>query len=368
MIYLKSCVSVIPGLEKGIKYGELVPTNTILEQMRILDDDKFDTDFVANRLGIKSVARSSFTLDLMKKSREDSRRNKKQYSLCHENDSLKEMLVAAMNLAFPDVEEKNKVIAHIHITGTAMVNHGHFLGEARKAAGIAEGRYIPTQFLIKGCSGIYDAFLISEGMISRPRKPVNILVTSDSNLTPFIGQATKRHARADNINEWLYPVIFAEGIGCAVLSNESGKIFPSMRLDYNKVDIVTEDNRVRAETIDNEVFCYIDAKGVSATYQKGMDLNIGRAIEYAGSFSNIDAMLLHESNPMLLEAVIKNHNIPKDLVPMFSDRIGTLGPVSAFQLLEEAFKRCTTSKKKIVLNVIGELFSGVNSGCIGFST
>lgn len=368
MIYIKSCVSVIPGFDKGEKYGELVPTKAVLEDMKALDDATFSTSFVETRLGIQSVARSNFTLNLIEQAKKDKRRNKKQYSLVHENDTLKEMLIDAMNLAVSDPEEKKKVVGHIHITGSAMVNHGNYLSEARKAAGIAEGKYIPTQFLIKGCSGIYDAILIAEGLFYRPRKPVNILITSDANLTQCIGQASKRHARSENINEWLYPVIFAEGVGCAVISNESSNHGLSFRLDYNKVDIVTEDNRVRAVTIDDEVFCYIDAKGVSATYQKGMAVNVQRALEYAGSFANLDAMLLHESNPMLLEAVINNHSIPRDLVPTYSAKVGTLGAVSSFQLLEEAFKKIKGRNRKIALNVIGELFSGVNSGCLGFVT
>lgn len=368
MLYIKNSVSIVPGYKAGEKYGELISTNSILENMQDLEEKNFDCRFVAERLGIKSVARSNFTLDLMKKSQNDKRSNKKQYSLNHEQESLKQMLIEAVSRAFKSEEEKSKVISHIHITGTAMVNHGHFLAEVRKAAGIAQGKYIPTQFLIKGCSGIYDAMLISESLLSRPRKPVNILVTSDSNLAPLTGQATKRHARANNINEWLYPVIFAEGVGCAVFSNEKWSHELSMRLDYNKVDMVTEENRVHGSEVGGEVFCIIDAKGVSKTYQKGMADNIERMLQFAGSFSNLDTILFHESNPMLLEAVISKHNVPRELVPSHSAKIGTLGPVSSFQLLEDAFLRCKKENRKFVLNVIGELFSGVNSGCLGFVT
>ena len=368
MIYIKNCVSVIPGYDKGKEFGELISTRSLLENMHNPEDKNFDYNFVQERLGIQSVARSHLTLDLLKQALADRRQNKKQYSLCHEHETLKAMLITALNLAFKNQEEKNKVISHIHITGTAMVNHGHFLGESRVASQIANGKYVPTQFLIKGCSGIYDAFLMAEALLARPRRPANILVTADSNLAPLTGQATKRHATSGNINEWLCPAIFAEGVGAAVISNERDDSALSFRLDYNNVDIVTEENRVRATTMDGEIFCLIDAKGVSKTYMAGMAKNIERTLAYAGSFANLDAILMHESNPNLLDLTIKKHKVPVELVPKHSDKIGTLGPVSSFQLLEEAFTRCQSKNRKVALNVIGELFSGVNSGCLGLST
>lgn len=366
MIYLKSCVSSIPGFDKGLKYGELVATKSLLQIIKSPNDDKFSTNFIEDRLGIKSVARSRFTLGLIEKAANDARKSKKRYALAHENSDLRLMLTDAVNRVFADDNDRAKVSFHIHITGTPMPNHGHFLSEVRKETHVAEGNYIPTQFLIKGCSGIYDAILIAEGMLSRQRKPANVLVTSDSNLAPFVGQVTSSRARPDNINEWLYPTIFAEGVGCALLSNERAHVGPSLRLDYSKVDMVTEENRVRVVTINDELSCFVDAKGVSKTYQEGMAKNIGYARGYAKDFDNVAAFLMHESNPMLLEKLIQQHDIPRQLVPKYSDKIGTLGPVSSFQLLETGIARITGNKQKILLNVIGELFSGVNSGCMGF--
>src|SRR3982751_2551594 len=97
MIYVKNCVSVIPGYNNGKNYGDLVSTKSILENMQDPSDSTFDCSFVAERLGIKSVARSHFTLNMMKNALNDKRSSKRQYSLCYEHETLKEMLIDAMN-------------------------------------------------------------------------------------------------------------------------------------------------------------------------------------------------------------------------------------------------------------------------------
>ena len=369
MIYINACSAIIPGLDQGTKFGSLIPTQDILEQIKIEPSDDFSNDFIAKRLGIETVARSNSSIEAISAALKDPRSSKKQYSLNHENSDLKEMTCQVIRECLPADDDKEKVIAHIHVTGTAMPNHGHFLSECRKLVNVSEGNYIPTIFHIKGCSGIYDAIISAEGYLARMRKEAIVLVTSDSNLLPFVGQASIRHAHVKNINEWLYPVIFAEGVGCIALSNSLKKDRVSLRFESSKIQMVTQENRVRVTTIKNELACFVSAKEVSATYQAGMSFNLSEAKKkIRNDFKDVHAVLIHESNPNLLDLIVKKYEIPPHLVPKFSDKIGTLGPVSSFQLIETVFKQNIGVNKDVILCVIGELFSGVNAGIMMFKS
>ncbi|MBS0358940.1 MAG: hypothetical protein JSS53_06715 [Proteobacteria bacterium] len=391
-LIIKACTTVVPGFGKmGAPFGQLLKTSELLtrsfssEQQKTIGKSDFNSHFIGNKLGIKSVACSNSTLAVCDELWTNSEKYTSQtaYALSQSTPNsdlykaLETSIANAITMAKDGVHDAQfKISAHIHIVAFAVADVEDHICSVRRRLGLSLSSPITTIILQQGCSGILTALDLAKLLVSgfpEPEKE-NVLITSENNMMLSAHQRFPFIERPNGINSWLWGAIFGEGVGAMIVSG-SEKNLPlgvSWKIDLLERETIENDWRVKLESQEAGYSTVsIRAREVSDTYMRGVSKHAKIAIDLAGGLDNIFRVCFHESNPMLLEKVSQSVGVNLNIVPTLSAEVGTLACVSSFTLLEKStqeFKLLASQgkplleAKKLVFSIIGEAGGRVDVG------
>lgn len=358
VMYIKAISSTIPGINP--KYGELYPTKKILEAIT-REESNLDPLFIQKACGIKTVALTHDTLQAVKEKNPYAR-----------NNTLYEMLDNSIGECLTQLTEKegsgdSKIKFHIHIIGVSEPIVEFRIKAIRRKYQLSPD--ISTFFISQGCSGFLEALGLAK-VILASEKEANILVTAENNMITHIHDRYTRYANAENLDHWLWQVIFGEGVGAAIIGNsdKSPKCGRFWKIVHFEKRIACDDWRVTEMFHNGKPQIYIKAREVRQTYLKSIPEELIRGVSFFEENKNI-AYILHESNPKILQKVINDMGMGLEDIPSISAEVGTLACVSSFSLLDRVnikqhAKDCYTN---IVMALIGEAQGNISSGFICLS-
>lgn len=388
-LFLKSISTIIPGYSKGYD-GELITTEEILSKIREenSDNQSFDNSFIRHKTGIESVAFTKSSAEFVRKFWDSKKRASAMEifaaSQSKRNDSLYELLEISVrrcieDLSFKDPEfSPNSIVGHLHISGFLNPWMEAEFAKIRQKNGVGLNRPVQTMIIQQGCSGLLTALEAGRSMLAGTAPDSNILITADNNMMVHAHQRCIQKANVKNLNQWLWPAIFGEGVGAIIV----GRGLPKIRnkkdssiyfsIDSVEQEIAETDWRVQHNWHPNDLTTavYIKAKEVTTTYLKFISSNATRAVEKSGGLDELFRLCLHESNPRLISIMKNQLKITSDeMTPSISNKVGTLACVSSFSLLDmtnRAFiKTGEASKKtKIALVLLGEAGGSIIAGNI----
>jgi len=326
---IKSVSCLIPGFgDEGAKFGELVPTAELLENITNINGrpGKIGSDFVAQRLGIESVA---FTWTTSKICRQFWRqRDGAQAALpytAYPNACLYQMLARAVGRAIAEGGPPFSVCAHLHIVTYPQPTLEYELVEVRQRAGIDHGD-LHTLVIQQGCAGLFSALKTAQALLaSRQYAPDDtVLITAENNMLPFVQQRSHAYADIAQIDSWVFPAIFGEGVGAMVVGRAGEETSPGVwKIDTLTDEIVETEWRVAP--------CWNDVRGcseivvrskeVKQTYLTHVTGHAQRAIEACGGPDRVHRLCLHESNPLLVKQVARRLNQGCRILTSFSEQL-----------------------------------------------
>ncbi len=352
-MYIKAISSTIPGLNNT--YGELYPTRKILETIT-REDAKIDPGFIEKVCGIKSVALTHDTLQAVSEKNPHARNNALYAML---DDSIGKCLV---QLAEKEDVKDPQIKYHIHIIGFSEPILEFRLKNIRKKYKLPSD--MSTYLIEQGCSGVLEALKLCEVILSGT-KNVNILVTGENNMLTHVWDRYSRHASADNLDSWLWQVIFGEGVGAMVIGNSEDKPRNGCfwKVSHLEKSIVCDDWRVAEISNEGKPQIFIRARDVRQTYLQAMPEKLAKGREFFNGDENI-SYILHESNPKILQKVVTDMGLKNVL--SISASVGTLACVSSFSLLDRVHikqheKGCYNN---IVMALIGETHGNISGGFV----
>jgi 3-oxoacyl-[acyl-carrier-protein] synthase III len=360
---LKAINCIIPGLY-GQTEGKLVKTKDILAKMSI--DKALDSGFIAEALGIESVAVFNCTLEAMHSPNPQAR-----------NDSLYATLEKAVGYCLAQLVEKEcgepKIDFHIHIVSVSEPTIEQRLRAIRITHKLNET--ITSLILQQGCSGIIDALGVAKQLLAASPH-ANILITSENNMLTHVHNRLRQYAHRGNLDNWLWPVIFGEGVGAMIVGGADSIRENALcwSVDYIDKEVVANDWRV-AEVISDDGFAeiYIKAKEVRSTYLSAIPQQLQKHRKITDNFDSFAKVLLHESNPKMIKRVAEEFAIPAEKLVSISASVGTLACVSSFSLLDAAWRSLYTDSSveekhgKILLAAIGESGGAITAGSVVLS-
>jgi predicted naringenin-chalcone synthase len=390
-IFIKSVSCVIPGYTDS-EDGALVSTSKILSNIKCLNTTNqrsFEDQFIKNHIGIETVALSNSSLEFCEKYWDNPKTTPQEVFNAAQstpNKSLSQMVNKAMvgavkSLKTKEASEDSRFIAHIHICGFFSPFMEFSLVKMRDSMNIGKSS-LQTLFLQQGCSGLLTALNVANTLLAGSPKGSNVLITAENNMMIHAHQRCTRIARVDNINNWLWPVIFGEGAGAMVVGTVDvetlcpGSVFFS--IDHTEQETIENEWRVFHNWIPEEktTEVIIKAKEVRDTYMRGIKKYATRAIEWSQGLDSLFQVCLHESNPKMIVEMRKQLGVPSEMVPSISAQVGTLACVSAFSLLDLAVKGFGQQteasidhkqRSKIAIALIGEAGDKVIAGNICLS-
>lgn len=376
-LFLKSVVCEIPGLTNK-EEGELVSVREILFNLRKQGScEQLDLDFLSSQFGNKSIAMSRDTTDLVRKYWRMNSNEIHPRVFCESqstpNHSLYRMLRQSIEKCLKEVEKKDSgfnrgsVVAHIHIAPFLSPHMGAEVALIRKALKIGRGRSVNTLISQQGCGGLLVALDTARSILHGKPEESHILITSENDKMRHAHQMCKQIATKDNINSWLWPATFGEGVGALVVGSndlvrENSNFFSIADLEY---EVASNDSGVmhRWNTADQTTEVVVKTKEVGETYLNHIQKQAKILIEKHGGIKNLSGFCFNEPNPKLISKLKKNLNITSDeFVPTISSQVGALACVSPFSLLEIMMNRTKDGafeckNPKIGVALVGE------SGC-----
>lgn len=346
-LFLKAISTHVPGKD-GERYGNFIKTKDILGKMQSEKD--FDCLFVLNNLGIESVSAFKSTIDDFHGI--ERLRNIELY------DALKVEVLKANAIAEKSSSKKPYYIGHIHIGANFHPIIAKEMEEITESVAVAGS----TMILNSGCAGILAAIKLAERLIDSNGFG-DVLITGENNMLPFAYNRRLSYATRKNLNQWLWPAIFGEGVAAMVVGSRAKK--GSWRLQLGNMQKVANEYRVKESILDHGRYgMEIRAKEVRETFEKGISSCLG-------SYDLNDAfkVLIHESNPKIVKNILNKFQV--DLAKSFSISAftGSLACVSGFTLLEHAFISSAIEKPSgdIILALIGETGNSVSAGSLRLS-
>lgn len=396
-LIIKGCFAIIPGFgETGKPYGKLIKTREMLQNImpeETCNFEHFNPDFIAQKLGIYSVACTNTTLDICR----EFWQNKEKYTLAmafvlsqsRTNLVLYEMLEQAIANCLATAQQNSnshslpQISAHIHIVTFVAPNIEYELAEIRRRLEISGQKPLTTIILQQGCAGLIVALKLAQVIVSsfQDIDKENVLITSENNMMIHAHQRFPFFRK--NIDTWLWPAIFGEGVGAIIASGSSKDLCPGgihWKVDKLSIEPITNCWHVSHQYHDeapNYTTVYIRTREVPQTYLRGVEKNARIGIDYYNGLKNIFRICLHESNPLLLKQAAFNLHIPMDIIPSISAKTGTLACVSSFSLLHkvnEDLKKVIqnnslllTQKNKLVFSLVGEALGRIEAGHICLS-
>ncbi len=346
-LYLKKISAKIPGYNCQ---GHLFETTEILKRINS-EGELFDPTFVERKIGVRSVATSLDSYFYLENADPESCEAVAEAISGH-NPSLFGCLEDAV------MEVYNQPIsAHIHITSYPYQSIGYYLEAIRDSIGIETTvGEITTIILQHGCAGIIAALKMASNFVDAG----DVLITADNNMMPQNHNRIRKYAGRANMNDWLFPSIFGEGVGALTVSKSEG----SFELTINHHQRETDESRVYFSYDEEFPITKLLGREVSHTFRKG----ISKGIETAFSRLSVTPtdVMIHESNPKLVNIIVDQHKLHDYNVPILSPKVGSLACVSSFSLLDDLWRRIENGYKvgNVVLAVIGETGGHVESGSL----
>ncbi|KJU81629.1 hypothetical protein MBAV_006178, partial [Candidatus Magnetobacterium bavaricum] len=97
-----------------------------------------------------------------------------------------------------------------------------------------------------GCTGIISTLNLAQALLNSENDyDSTVLITSENDMMVHAHQRCTRYATVDNINHWMWPAIFGEGVGALLV----GKASTILRND-NQIEWVIENHFL--ETVEND--------------------------------------------------------------------------------------------------------------------
>ncbi|MBK6999603.1 MAG: hypothetical protein IPH35_06425 [Rhodoferax sp.] len=377
-ILIASIKSIIPGY--GNSYGELVSTEEIARRIAHPDPSKgIDPKIIYKMTGVKSVAFTADTINFCRAMWDENLPLSEIFAACQatENEALFSMLKVAISFTIEQASQKYQyevrkhLLAHIHIFTTKSPK-GFEVSEKGTQFGLSFKFDAPI-YLQQGCSGIVPALKIAETLLeSESDKNAMVLITAENDMLTHAHQRCTKYATMGNLNHWMWPAIFGEGVGAILCGKKTqekrSKCNPQWHIENMTFSTCENEWRVNHELdIKNKtVNILVRAQEVKKTFLNNILRLVNTAIQDYGDKENIKTICIHESNPNMVRKVIRELGLNINQVPLFSEDVGTLAGVSAFTLLDHAISQCgsTVTEKPITLSVIGEAGGRVTAGNI----
>lgn len=198
-----------------------------------------------------------------------------------------------------------------------------------------------------GCGG---AMFHMAGALERMRggERRTIAIVASTAFSPHLDRAAysgKLRQGGKELGSFLSWYLFGDGAGAIILRaepTETGSGFLGSYAANEYMDLVVRRGGGtqfpfypgRGDVTDNAF--YVDGQLVAETFGPVLKRAIDGALERAGcSLSDISRFYLHQANKRLLEAFIREHNIPSERVPMHMERYSNIVAASTLVLLAE---------------------------------
>jgi 3-oxoacyl-[acyl-carrier-protein] synthase III len=251
----------------------------------------------------------------------------------------------------------DKINYHFHISA-AMAPSGMFrVRDALMNAGLKPS--IRSLIIPEGCSGLLSALEMADKML--PNDAGSVLITAESDMSLYSHQRTLQNLTMDNIDKWLWGVLFGEGVGAMLV----GRVPASRSLTIGNLqcEIVENDWRVALNLCEetDTIIMGIKARAVKRTYLEHVTRNAQDIIALSGGVDRVSHLCLHESNPKLVARVAENIGMPIAKTVSVCKHTGSLAGVSIFSLLDTAFNS-TCGSPLVAAAVIGEAGGVIRAG------
>ncbi len=373
-VAIKSVSCLIPGFgEDGAEFGELIPTRELLDNITSLSShgSRADNSFIAAKVGIETVAATRTSAGIMRQMWANRERPAHAARFAgYTNTCLYRMLAASIGRALYPLALAGRpphVRAHIHIVSFPQPMLEYELFRVRREVGIDDVD-LHTLIIQQGCAGLFSALKTAKLLLASSDFAADdvVLVTAENNMMPYLHQRAAGYADFGDINSWLFPGIFGEGVGALVLGRAGERSGAEWRLGVIEDEMVQREWRI-APRWNESAGCsevVTRSRAVKQTYLANVTNHATRAIAACGGPDAVFRLCLHESNPLLVRTVAGRVGFPLDRVPSISASVGTLAIASSFSLLERAtadLHRATPEQKQLVMVLIGES-NGIRAG------
>ncbi len=355
-----------------MRFGTLINTSDLMAKM--CDPkctDNVDDHFIKEKLGIGSIAITHSSLALCNRIWTEKAAMREAYQLANSEPNIEiyDMLELAISNAIYRAKVNPKEIKfHIHISGMMHPNGMFLIRNVLKKIGL--NSEVNSIVLPQGCAGILSAIKIAQLMLGTEDGCGEVLVTAESDMLLHSHQRGAGRKSTENIDSWLWASIFGEGVGAMILGYADRKkgSKPAWQIENFHEGIAELDWRVTATWDDAKMISemMIKARAVKKTYLKSIIEHAKEIIDDCGGIEELGNLCLHESNPNIVRLVSDSLGVPREKVPVISDKVGSLACVSAFSLIESAMSSAANNpdalNKKIGIAVIGEAGGVVRSG------
>lgn len=365
-VVIQSVTAIVPGFEEGEEFGELVDTDRLVSSM-FGDNAGVPAGFVRERLGIESVAISDDTLRFCEEAwrGQGAGPHLEQMARGQSNHSLYRMLAQAVHDAFDKAKipsQERDVAAHIHIVTYPQSDVEYQLREVRTATGLVGASELPTLIIQQGCAGLLAALRYADIVLAGSRAGARVLITAENNMLTHAAQRAHISGRDTNIDSWLWPAIFGEGVGAMVVGAPGAA---GWMVSGISDEIVEHDWRVAPswDAISGIEKVIVKASAVKQTYLRSVARLSREILAECGGIDRLSHLCLHESNPRIVRRVADGLGVPQSKVPSISAQVGTLAGVSAFTLLARvARSTAEESTQQVGMALIGEACGVVRAG------
>ena len=354
-LFLNSASSVVPGFEEGSTFGSLVPTAELLSRMNNGRSDAVNNSFVAERLGVESVAFTNTTLNICERFWAEKQSGRQAFLESHGamNGDLHAMLESVIQCC---VGTTRGITYHFHIAAAMAPSGGFRVRDAMIASGLCPST--PSMIVPEGCSGLLSVLRYLDSLLGPTD---NALVTGESDMSLFSHQRADQDLSKDNIDHWLWGALFGEGVGAMLIGREpTGD--SAMQITALHSEVVEKDWRVCLErTADPETAVMtVKARAVKRTYLEHVSKHAREILSVAGGVENVGTLCLHESNARLVQRVCRELEVPSGKAISICHKVGSLAGVSIFTLVDRAIRN--RNPGPIANAIIGEAGGVIRAG------